>query len=205
MFVRIRQIECGVGPILRKLISQLGLARCVFALALVSFAIPTNAQVSPSGSIKRSPVEVVKRYVLLDQKGARLDAQSFDALVPYIDWKEEPAWGRVVIVQTVHIPEDYRKWEVVNNLEVVIPVTFQTRGSVYFETATFLPEDATEEVRFRVKVVGNYWRIVEPIIPPHIGLKRMASFAREAEVHEQDQAQRKMLATLVEALRKAKE
>jgi hypothetical protein len=198
MFVRIRQIECGVGPILHKLISQLGLARCVLTLALVSFAIPTNAQVSPSGSIKRSPVEVVKRYVLLDQKGARLDAQSFDALVPYIDWKEEPAWGRVVIVQTVHIPEDYRKWEVVNNLEVVIPVTFQVRGSVYFETAT-------EEVRFRVKVVGNYWRIVEPIIPPHIGLKRMASFAREAEVHEQDQAQRKMLATLVEALRKAKE
>ena len=153
--------------------------------------------------MRRSPVEVVKRYVLLDQKGARLDAPSFETLIPYIDWREEPAWGRVVVVQKTTVPEDYRKWEILNNLEVVITVTFHVLGAVYLETATFVPEETTEEVRFHVKVVGNFWRIVSPVIPPHVGLKRMVSFAREAEVHEQDEAQRFVLAALIDSLRKA--
>jgi hypothetical protein len=76
-------------------------------------------------------------------------------------------------------------------------------GAVYLETATFVSEETTEEVRFHVKVVGNFWRIVSPIIPPHVGLKRMVSFAREAEVHEQDEAQRFVLAALIDSLRKA--
>lgn len=76
-------------------------------------------------------------------------------------------------------------------------------GAVYLETASFVPEDRTEEVRFRVKVVGNYWRILSPVIPPHVGLKRMVSFAREAAVHESDDRQRTVLATLIDSLRKA--
>jgi hypothetical protein len=180
------------------------LIHSLVALAVLALAVPSNAQLSPSGSMRRSPVEVVKRYVLLDQKGARLDAPSFDTVIPYIDWKEEPAWSRVVIIQETTVPEDYRKWEILNNLEVIIPVTFHVRGAVYLETATFVPEDTTEEVRFHVKVVGNYWRIIAPVIPPHVGLKRMVSFAREAEAHEQDKTQRTVLATLIDSLRKAK-
>jgi hypothetical protein len=152
--------------------------------------------------MRRSPVEVVKRYVLLDQKGARLNAPSFDTVTPYIDWKEEPAWARIVVVQKTTVPEDYRKWEILNNLEVIIPVTFQVRGSVYLETASFVPEETTEEVRFHVKVVGNYWRIISPVIPPHVGVKRMVNFAREAEAHEQDETQRTVLAALIDSLRK---
>lgn len=153
--------------------------------------------------MKRSPAEVVKRYVLLDQKGARLDAPSFDTVLPYIDWKEEPAWGRVVVVQETRVPEDYREWDILNNLEVVIPVTFHVLGAVYLENATFIPENTMEEVRFHVKVVGNYWRIVSPIIPPHVGLKRMVSFAREAEVRERNETHRAELVSLIDSLRKA--
>ncbi|NJN36297.1 MAG: hypothetical protein HC794_03605, partial [Nitrospiraceae bacterium] len=131
-------------------------------MAVLSLAVTSHAQVSPSGSLKRSPAEVVKRYVLLDQKGARLDAPSFDTLTPYINWKEEPTWSRVVVVEEISVPDDYRKWDILNNLEVVIPVTFHVRGAVYLENATFIPEDSTEEVRFHVKVVGNYWRIISP-------------------------------------------
>lgn len=175
----------------------------LLVVVLLVLAMPANAQLSPSGSMRRSPAEVVKRYVLLDQKGARLDAASFDTVTPYIDWKDEPAWGRIVVVQKTTVPEDYRQWEIVNNLEVIIPVTFQVLGAVYLETASFVPEDRTEEVRFRVKVVGNYWRILSPVIPPHVGLKRMVSFAREAAVHESDDRQRTVLATLIDSLRKA--
>jgi hypothetical protein len=64
-------------------------------------------------------------------------------------------------------------------------------------------EETTEEVRFHVKVVGNYWRIISPVIPPHVGLKRMMSFARDAAAHEQDDAQRTVLAALIDSLRKA--
>jgi len=172
------------------------------ASVILGLSVPSNAQLNPSGSMRRSPVEVVKRYVLLDRKGARLDAPSFDTVVPYIDWREEPAWGRIVVVQETTVPEDYRKWEILNNLEVIIPVTFHVRGAVYLETATFVPEETTEEVRFHVKVVGNFWRIVSPVIPPHVGLKRMVSFAREAAAHEQDDAQRMVLGALIESLRK---
>jgi hypothetical protein len=42
------------------------------------------------------------------------------------------------------------------------------------------------------------------VIPPHVGLKRMVSFAREAEAHEQDKTQRIVLAALIDSLRKAK-
>lgn len=178
--------------------------QCMLACSILSLSTPVVAQISPSGSVRRSPVDVVKRYVTLDQKGARLEASFFDTLVPYINWKEEPAWHRVVVVQSIQIPEDYRKWEIIDNLEVIIPVTFQVRGAVYLETAAFVSEETTEEVRFRVKVVRNYWRIVEPVIPPHVGLKRMVNFVRDTEVHEQDLAQRKLLTALGEALRKVK-
>ena len=174
----------------------------LLALVLLMSAVPSSAQMSQSGSMRRSPVEVVKRYVLLDQKGARLNAPSFDTVTPYIDWKEEPTWGRIVVVQKITVPEDYRKWEILNNLEVIIPVTFQVRGSVYLETASFVPEDTTEEIRFHVKVVGNYWRIISPVIPPHVGLKRMVNFVREAEAHEQDAPHRTVLAALIDSLRK---
>jgi hypothetical protein len=171
-------------------------------LVLLTLAVPSNAQLSPSGSMRRSPAEVVKRYVSLDQKGARLDASSFDTVTPYIDWKEESAWGHIVVVKKTTVSEDYRQWEIVNNLEVIIPVTFQVLGSVYLNTASFAPEDRTEEVRFHVKVVGNYWRILSPIIPPHVGLKRMVSFARDAAGHEPDDTRRTILADLIESLRK---
>jgi hypothetical protein len=180
------------------------LACSLLAFAVLSLAVSSNAQVTPSGSMKRSPAEVVKRYVLLDQKGARLEAASFDTIAPYIDWKEEPAWSRVVVVQHISVPEDYRKWDILNNLEVVIPVTFHVLGAVYLENASFIPEKTIEEVRFRVKVVKNYWRIVSPIIPPHVGLKRIVSFAREAEAKEQNDAHRTQLASLIDSLRKAK-
>lgn len=175
--------------------------RFIVLVALLSSPALTLAQ---SGSLSQSPTAIVKRYVTLDKKGARMDAMSFETLVPYIDWTEEPLWGRVVVIQEALVPEDYRQWEVVNKLEVVIPVAFTVLGSVYLETASFVPQAATEEVRFRVKEVRSKWRIVEPVIPPHIGLKRMIDLVREAEVKETDAERRGSLAALGEALRKVK-
>lgn len=201
----------AIDPVRRDAANSIArLARCaIVMLGIIGLMPPTDmgrAQTgfTQSGSLKRSPAEIVKRYVRLDQKGARLEALGFDVLAPYIDWKEEPSWDHVVVIQEADVPEDYRKWTIIDNLDIIIPVTFRVRGSVNLKSAVFVPEDKTEEVRFHVKAVQNSWRIVEPVIPPHIGVQRMVNFAREAGVHEQDAAQRGILAALEGSLRKAK-
>lgn len=177
--------------------------RLRYVLLVLLFLVSGPARaLAQSGALDQSPTTIVKRYVTLDKKGARMDAMSFETLVPYIDWREEPVWGRVVVIGDVTVPEDYRQWEVVNKLEVVIPVTYRVLGAVYLETAAFVPEATTEEVRFRVKEVRSKWRIVEPVIPPHVGLKRMIDLVREAELKETDAEKRSALAALAGVLRK---
>ena len=155
-------------------------------------------------SLGNSPAEVVKRYLGLDIKGARLDSLSIDAVRPYTSWKEEPLWGRAVVTQDFVVAEDYRQWEVVDRMEVVIPVIFHVMGLVNFDTAGFVSEPGIEEFRFRVKAIKNRWKIVDPILPPHVGQRRMVNFVREAWLKESDSAKRAALATLQEELRKAK-
>jgi hypothetical protein len=164
---------------------------------------PTVGQ-AQTGGLNKSPAEVVKRYLALDSKGARLDSISFDSVLPFTEWKEEPLWGRVVVTQDFVVAEDYRQWEVVNRMEVVIPVTFHVIGSVYFEKGSFVSDSRTEEIRFRVKAIKNRWRIVDPILPPHVGQKRMVNFVREAWIKETDREKKETLAALQSELRKAK-
>ena len=180
--------------------------RFVFFLCqLLVLLLSSGDGFAQTGSLKHSPSDVVKRYVELDHKGARLDAMSAETVASYTGWDEEPAWGHVVVTRGFVVAEQYRQWEVIDRLEVVIPVTFQVIGSVYLETAGFVQDVETEEVRFRVKAVKNRWKIVEPMLPPHVGQKRMVNFVREAWVKETDPVKRDRLGVLQEELRKAKE
>ena len=124
-----------------------------------------RGRIGSNGGLSHSPAEIVKKYFELDQKGAKLDSMSFEALAPYRSWQAEPAWGKVIVIRGFSVPEHHRHWEIVNPLEVVIPVTFQVIGSVYLETAGFLPDDTVEEIRVRVKSIRNRWRIIEPVLP----------------------------------------
>ena len=157
-----------------------------------------------TGGPGHSPAEIVKKYFELDQKGAKLDSMSFEALAPFRSWDTEPIWGKVIVIREFSVAEHHRDWEVVNRLEVVIPVTFEVIGSVYLETAGFFPEPSVEEIRVRVKSIKNRWRIIEPVLPPHVGQKRMINFVKEAWVKETEPAKRESLATLQSELRKAK-
>ena len=179
--------------------------RLVFLLCqLFVLVLLCGNGLAQTASIKHSPSDVVKRYVELDHKGARLDAMSAETVASYTGWNEEPAWGRVVVTRGFTVAEQYRQWEVIDSLEVVIPVTFQVLGSVYLETAGFVQDVETEEIRFRVKAVMNRWKIIEPILPPHVGHKRMVNFVREALANETDPAKRDRLGVLQNELRKAK-
>jgi len=108
------------------------------------------------------------------------------------------------VIRGFAVAEHYRQWEVVDRMEVVIPVTFEVIGSVYMETAGFISEVSAEEVRVRVKAVRNRWKIVEPMLPPHVGQKRMINFVREALLKETDTVKRESLTRLLDELRKAK-
>jgi hypothetical protein len=175
-------------------------------MTLLGSAVSTQSGVASAqtGGLSHSPAEIVKKYFELDQKGAKLDSMSLETLAPYRNWDTEPVWGKVVVIREFSVAEHHRDWEVVNRLEVVIPVTFTVIGSVYLETAGFLPEATVEEIHVRVKSVRNRWRIIEPVLPPHVGQKRMINFVREAWVKETEPAKRESLALLQNDLRKAK-
>jgi hypothetical protein len=179
--------------------------RFVFFLCqLLLLVLAAGDGLAQTGLLQHSPAEVVKRYLALDYKGARLDALSSAAVESYTSWDDEPTWGQIVVIRNFVVPEHYRQWEVIDRLEVVIPVTFHVLGSVYLETAGFVERAETEEIRFRVKAVKNRWRIVEPMFPPHVGQKRMVNVVREAWLKETDQAKRDQLGSLRDELRKAK-
>lgn len=186
--------------------AELPIRRILTVASLVLLACgaclsPVTAQ---TGAIEHSPADLIKKYFSLDQKGARLDSLSFEALVPYTAWREEPAWGRVVVIRGFTVPDHYSKWEVIDRLEVVVPVSFQVLGAVYLDRATFIPEPGVEEIRVRLKAVKNRWRIVEPVLPPHVGQKRMIHFVQEAWMKEPEPTKRDRLAALQEELRKAR-
>lgn len=180
------------------------LNRAAAFAGLIGWLFVASLASAQTGSLKHSPADVVKRYLTLDYKGARLDAMSVETVTSYTSWNEEPAWGRVVVTQGFAVAEQYRQWEIIDRMEVVIPVTFQVIGSVYLETAGFVQEVETEEIRFRVKAVKNRWRIVEPMLPPHVGQKRMMNFVREAWMKETDPVKRDSLGLLQSELRKVK-
>ena len=180
-------------------------SRVIHLMALVAALIvgaggDVRAQ---TGSLKNNPVEVVKRYLTLDSKGARLGSTTYEALSPFADWGPDHAWGQVVVISGFTIAELIAQWEVVDNLEVVIPVTFTVLGSVYYEKGGFVAAPSTETIHVRVKAVRNRWRIVGPMWPPHVGQKRMINHVRQAWLDETDLSKRDQLASLQDALKKA--
>jgi len=152
----------------------------------------------------RDPVEVVKKYVSLDQRGIRLESISWEAIRPYVNWKEEPSWGHVMVTVGYKIVDDIKQWEVISMMEVLIPVEYQVLGAVYLEAPGFLPEKQVERVKFRVKAVGGRWRIIEPLLPPHVGQKRMINYVRQAMLQELEPSRLATLTALRDELQKAK-
>ncbi len=184
-----------------------GMRRRIIGLmaGLVWLAACTSPSLAQTNTVSHSPAKVVEKYFALDNKGVRLDAASFESVAGYVDWKEEPAWGKVIVINGFRVPDDFRQWEIVNRLEVVVPVEFHVLGVMYLDTAGFVPEPGTEQARVRLKVQNGRWKIMEPILPPHVGQKRMLNVVRQAMLDEKDGTRQASLAALQAELRKAKE
>ncbi len=174
-------------------------------IGVVWLAISTVTGFAQTNAITHSPAKVVEKYFALDNKGVRLDASSFESVASYVGWKEEPAWRKVIVINGFTVPDDFRKWEIVSTLEVLVPVEFRVLGVMYLESAGFVPEPGTEQVRVRLKVQGTRWKIMEPMLPPHVGQKRMLNVVRQALLEEKDGTRQASLAALQAELRKAHE
>jgi len=173
------------------------------AIALLLLVLPADGP-AQTGSIAHDPTEMVDKYLELDVKGVRLDAMSQEALAPYVTWKEEPVWGRAVVITQYEVINDFKQWTIISQAEVIIPVEYKVLGSVYWERASFLPEPKVERVGFRITIVDDRWRIAEPMLPPHIGQKRMINYVRQAILDEKQQAKTATLQNLLDELKKAK-
>ncbi|MGC3973949.1 MAG: hypothetical protein QM771_06150 [Nitrospira sp.] len=171
-------------------------------VGLTTWGPPALAQ---TNAVSHSPAKVVEKYFALDNKGVRLDASSFESVAGYVNWKEEPAWGKVIVINGFTVPDDFRQWEIVNRLEVVVPVEFRVLGIMYLDTAGFVPEPGIEQARVRLKVMNGRWKIMEPVLPPHVGQKRMLNVVRQAMLEEKDGTRQASLAALQAELRKAQE
>lgn len=157
-----------------------------------------------TGDLRKDPAELLEKYLSLDLKGARLDPMSWETVRPYIHWDDEPVWRHAVVITGYQLINDVKRWEVVSMLEVVIPVEFRVLGGMYWDTAAFLPEPHVEQVRFRIKAVGDRWRIFEPMLPPHIGQKWIINYVRQALLQETDPIRQATLGSLRDELTGAK-
>lgn len=157
-----------------------------------------------TGDIKHDPTEIIKKYAQLDYKGVRLDAASQAVLHPYVAWREEPAWGSVVVVSDYTVLGQTKEWDIISMLEARIPVEYRVLGTVYWDTASFLSDPGIERVGFLVKGRAMRWRIIEPQVPPHVGVTRMINFVRQAILDETDPAHLAKLTALREELEQAK-
>ncbi len=156
-----------------------------------------------TGDITKDPADVVKKYVELDFKGARLEAGTQEVLFPYIAWEGEPAWGTVVVVDRYDVLDHTSDWSILSLLEVLIPVDYRVLGTMYWHTAAFLPEHRVERVSFHVKGHAHRWRLIAPQIPPHVGVKRMINFVRHAMLQERDPLRLEKLTALRDQLQGA--
>jgi hypothetical protein len=173
------------------------------SLMLLAFLMPGDV-LAQTGALNKDPAALVKKYLELDSKGARLHALTREAQQPYVAWKDEPVWGHIVVISRYDVVADTAQWEIKNNLDVVIPVEFRVIGSLYLEEPTFLSERQTERIGFRVKAVNGLWRLVEPMLPPHVGHKRAVNFVREAMVEESDAIRMAALTSVRDELKRAR-
>lgn len=172
-------------------------------LGLVLWPYPYSAS-ALTGDITNDPSELVEKYLSLDTRGARLDARSSEVLHPYIAWREEPSWGRIVVISKYEVIRDVTQWEIINKLEALIPVTYQVVGTMHWATATFYPESYVEKIRFHIKEVQNQWQIVAPQIPPHVGRNRLRDFVRVARMKEVSPVRKLALRKMEEQLEEVK-
>ncbi len=181
--------------------------RNIIGLMMLVFLSPVGLGFSGAfnSHITEDPTRIIKKYLSLDKKGVRLEASTWEVIRPFVAWSEEPAWGQVVVISEFHVNEDTFQWDIVNEMEAKIPVTYEVLGVMNWERVTFLRDPHQETHMFHIKAVYDRWQILSPQIPPHVGRQRLMDFVRWAEMHEPEEAKKTQFQILHKQLKTSKE
>jgi hypothetical protein len=150
--------------------------------------------------ITQDPAKILQKYLSLDKKGVRLEAHSWQVMMPFVAWKEEPVWGHVVVISQFEVVDDISQWEILNGLEAKIPVIFEVLGTMYWESATFVADPHREFQYFHIKAVQDRWQIAGPQLPPHVGRQRLIDFVRWTELNEPETVRKALFGLLKKQL-----
>ncbi len=175
---------------------------CLVSVTMAAWLLSSSA-LGLTGDLTNDPAGVITKYLSLDKRGARLTAQSYEAVAPYVAWEDEPVWERLVVILDYAVADDVTQWDIVSGTEARIPVTFQVLGAVHWETATFVPAPREDVLFIHIRAVNNYWRMVESPFPPHVGRQRLVDFVKDAIVLEDNEDRVKVLRRLKDDLVKA--
>lgn len=120
--------------------------------------------------------EVVRQYYTQDFRGDRLSADTYDNMKPLFDWgpdRDEPGWDIAFIVDGIRV-YNIRK---IRNDEQEVAVRYSVIGKLSNDI-TFIK--FIELVEYKVKFINGEWKIVSPIIYPHISPQAAAKHYRES-------------------------
>ena len=172
---------------------------CLVGVTMGAWLLSSSA-LGLTGELTNDPAGVINKYLSLDKRGARLTAQSYEAVAPYVAWEDEPVWEHLVVIRGYAVADDVTQWDIVSATDARIPVTFQVLGDVRRETATFVPAPREDVLFIRIRAVNNLWRMVESPFPPHVGRQRLVDFVKDAIMHEDNEDRVKTLRRLEDDL-----
>lgn len=125
------------------------------------------------------PAEVVRAFCKLDFEGARLEAANYPKIAKLYSWKGEPGWDTALIVKS------FRVKPVANNGNTASVIVEYTQ---YGELAgeEFHLKEGANAARFKLKKISGSWRIIAPVIPPHVSVSAIRQHI-EALVRDEGQ------------------
>ncbi|MEJ2230191.1 MAG: hypothetical protein P8X46_03275 [Nitrospirales bacterium] len=163
-------------------------------------AVGASSSQGFNAHITKDPTKILQKYLSLDKKGVRLEANSWQVVTPFVAWKEEPVWGHVVVISQFEVVDDTSQWEILDGLEARIPVIFEVLGTMYWESATFVADPHREFQYFHIKAVQDRWQIAGPQLPPHVGRQRLIDFVRWTELNEPETVKKALFGALKKQL-----
>ena len=93
------------------------LTRPLFPLALfLGLVLIASDGAARTGDLTKDPAELVRVYLSFETRGVRLESMSWESLRPYVNWKEEPAWEHMVVIEGYEVVDDIKRWDVISNL-----------------------------------------------------------------------------------------
>jgi hypothetical protein len=141
---------------------------CLLGLWIsVGVGVATRLDSLPARPVAHLPgtaTQLLEEYCELDFDGARLSSTTGAQVWSMVAWENEPGWDSVKLVEgfTVGAPK-------VHGNRIEIPVIYEVVGTAVGPQVTRFAKEL-ETVKFELESAGGTWKIMGPIIPPHVSL-----------------------------------